>query len=586
MTVPLPASGSTSWYSWATQVDALTRPPGTVPDYTGRYATTGTGTDNRTAIQNALNAATDGGAGGYYYQYLTRRSTTVKLAPGHYVLTAPSSGPTLKIPAGVLFDTTDATLYFDYPSSARTDWTGIEVGQYASLKVGKLYPSGRTSLPGSALVYDAVRVVQTDNNSHVTGYGDSEIRGWTGGAGIRGVGAYVTYVTGIRFVDVAYGYVASNVGTGLGYTLADPNGTGWRAHTDLRIRDCLFVNITNGCFLGAVQGNTGAINDPDYSHLSLTVGFVGCIFERSAVAPAFYSAMTLSFVDCAFEDVGTPGGPVISVDNCQAINFTSFRVNLAGATVPGPSGTAAVIPNYILGLSSSDFLTIDSAYIFNNANSAMTLVNALPRKGSRISAITPAQLGLAAGPLYPTAMLMGTVDGGNSLFTTGNVETMPRYAPLQEWAGTSGRLWLSYFTPPVTTTLTKLAVNSGSTAAATTTLARLALFLVNNDGSITKVAQTASDTTIGAGTFTEYLRSFNTTGGFPASYTVVAGQRYAIGFLQVATTPMAPRGGQPNGAFSLPLAARYVDSQTDIAASYTNAALTTWYQAVYFTGIP
>jgi hypothetical protein len=178
------------------------------------------------------------------------------------------------------------------------------------------------------------------------------------------------------------------------------------------------------------------------------------------------------------------------------------------------------------------------------------------------------------------------LDGGNSLYVNGLVETMPRYAPLMEWAGVSGRLWLSYFTPPITTTISQLAVSSGGTAASGTTLARLGLFIVNPDDSITLVGRTASDTTIGSGIYSESLRTFSTTGGYPANYTVVAGRRYAIGFLHVATTPMAPRGGQPNGAFATPLVCRYAAAQTDIAPSYTNAALTTWYQAVYFTGIP
>jgi hypothetical protein len=54
--------------------------------------------------------------------------------------------------------------------------------------------------------------------------------------------------------------------------------------------------------------------------------------------------------------------------------------------------------------------------------------------------------------------------------------------------------------------------------------------------SITLVAQTASDTTIGNVANTIYSRTFSTAGGFPASYSLVAGSRYAVGFLLVGTT--------------------------------------------------
>lgn len=590
MTVPLPSSGSTSWYSWASQVDSQGRAAAAAvatsvtADYTGRYGTAGTGTDNRAAIQAALNAATDGGSGGGYYAFNSRRSTTVKLPAGHYVLTAPASGATLTIPTGVTLDLTDATLYFDYPASATANWCGIQIGQYGQLHLGKLYPSGRTILPDATLVYDAVRLVQTDDNSRVIGYADSEIKGWSGGAGIRGVGAWISYIKGLRISEGAYGYVASNVGTGLGYTLSVPDSATARWHTDLRIADCHFVNLSNGPFLGAVQGNTGNINTVDYTGLSLTAGFRGCVFEQCGAPVQVFSAMTATFTDCGFEELGRAGTGMIALDNVDVVTLMGCRVNLHGATVPGPSGNVTAAPDYVITVASTDFITIDGLNLYNSSQASLKLTSARTRQGARLSAIRTGSLGLAAGLIYPSTMLMGPTDGGNSLFQQGNVETAPRYIPLSEWAGVSGQLWLSYFTPPVNTTLSQLAVNSGGTATATATLARLGLFVVNSDGSVTLVARSASDTTIGATTYSEYKRIMDTTGGYPGTYQVVAGLRYAIGFLQVATTPMALKGGTPNGAYSAPILSSYVTGQADIASSYAAASLNIWWQAVYFTG--
>ena len=53
---------------------------------------------------------------------------------------------------------------------------------------------------------------------------------------------------------------------------------------------------------------------------------------------------------------------------------------------------------------------------------------------------------------------------------------------------------------------------------------------------MTRVARIASDTTLFAATFTLYDESLNTTGGFPASYSLVGGLRYAIGILMTGMT--------------------------------------------------
>lgn len=50
------------------------------------------------------------------------------------------------------------------------------------------------------------------------------------------------------------------------------------------------------------------------------------------------------------------------------------------------------------------------------------------------------------------------------------------------------------------------------------------------------VARTASDSTIFSALNTVYTRTFNTTGGYPSTYTLVAGTRYALGVVIVAAT--------------------------------------------------
>lgn len=143
---------------------------------------------------------------------------------------------------------------------------------------------------------------------------------------------------------------------------------------------------------------------------------------------------------------------------------------------------------------------------------------------------------------------------------------------------TAGKLFLLGFTPARTISLSNLWVMSRGTAAVGTTLARLGLFTVDAAGNATLVARTASDTTILSGTFAQYQRALDTTGGYPASYTVVAGKRYAIGLLVVgATTAPIVFGTSGSNAVVngwLPWTSMSATAQTDMATSYAIGTLT------------
>lgn len=101
---------------------------------------------------------------------------------------------------------------------------------------------------------------------------------------------------------------------------------------------------------------------------------------------------------------------------------------------------------------------------------------------------------------------------------------------------TAGTAVFAYFTSVRNLTITQLATMSGNAASSGLTLARLALFTVTNNSDLVIVARTASDTTLLNSTGAFYQRSLATTGGYPASYALVSGTRYAIGLLTVGTT--------------------------------------------------
>jgi hypothetical protein len=109
---------------------------------------------------------------------------------------------------------------------------------------------------------------------------------------------------------------------------------------------------------------------------------------------------------------------------------------------------------------------------------------------------------------------------------------------------TSGTLKLTLFTPLITTTISQITAVSGNTAAAGLTLARLGLYTFD-ETTATLVARCSSDTTLFTAINTAYSRSLDSsTGGYPASYTLTAGTRYAVGVLLVGTTMPTISGRQ------------------------------------------
>jgi len=100
----------------------------------------------------------------------------------------------------------------------------------------------------------------------------------------------------------------------------------------------------------------------------------------------------------------------------------------------------------------------------------------------------------------------------------------------------SGTTYFTFFTPLVTVSISSLSIVSATTAASGTSVARLGLYTFNGT-TATLVARTDSDVSLLSTTNTVFTRSLSTTGGYPATYTLQAGTRYALGFIFVGSTP-------------------------------------------------
>jgi hypothetical protein len=122
-------------------------------------------------------------------------------------------------------------------------------------------------------------------------------------------------------------------------------------------------------------------------------------------------------------------------------------------------------------------------------------------------------------------------------FTAATIETFARNASLPNsisWTS-SGRVYFSMFTP-----VKNLTIGTASfyctTTPTTTTTARMGLYTWSDaTGTATLVARTANDATLFGTAAVVQSRAFDTTGGFPATYTLTAGSSYAFGMIFVGT---------------------------------------------------
>jgi hypothetical protein len=168
-------------------------------------------------------------------------------------------------------------------------------------------------------------------------------------------------------------------------------------------------------------------------------------------------------------------------------------------------------------------------------------------------------------------------------FTTTTIETFARNANLPNsisWTST-GRVYFAIFTP-----VKNLTIGTASfyctTTATTTTTARMGLYTWSNaTGTATLVARTANDATLFGTAAVLQSRAFDTTDGYPATYTLTAGSSYAFGMIFVGTgNPTVGALTITNTALSglTPRVAAQRASQSDLLTlgSLSDTALRIW----------
>jgi hypothetical protein len=419
-------------------------------DYTGRWGTVGTGTDDRAAIQAMLNAASQP-SGVYQWSELTRRGVTVTIPAGVYILSAPSSGSSLEIPEGVTADFSKAMMFFDYPAAPTGGWSAILVKNSASLIVPSFMgPSGRNSAPAAPgtsntdRLYDGVRVLGVNNvTSIVRARTASEIKGFQG-ASIRGIGSWVTRYDGPIVMDSDFGYIASNWPAsnvyGYAHTAALPGIiSGVRLHTDCYFDGPYFNGTRMGGVLGVVTGDPTTPHNLDFTRSGgFQIYFKSVIFEHFANYAAYIPGGLVSMTDCAFEECALDNNSMAWFQTVQSVMIKNHRINYTGASVPGPAGTniSPFLPN-MLKISSVQNFTWESGYYRNTystakfADAASTVYDVLsPRIDSNAfstSGFMYTPLGRSMSGGYTKALKLGSIylwpDANGVLRTKATVPT-------------------------------------------------------------------------------------------------------------------------------------------------------------------
>ena len=162
--------------------------------------------------------------------------------------------------------------------------------------------------------------------------------------------------------------------------------------------------------------------------------------------------------------------------------------------------------------------------------------------------------------------------------TAGVIATVPRFMLTAVASPVSGSIIHSKIVSHRDFVVTNIAFASSTVAAIGATLIRFGIY-TRSGTTFTLVARTASDTTIFNTASTKFTRALDTTGGYPATYTMIAGTEYFLSVIQVATTAatlLLATTRAVSAANAATGAQYYTDAgETDLVTSSTGSVSTT-----------
>lgn len=147
----------------------------------------------------------------------------------------------------------------------------------------------------------------------------------------------------------------------------------------------------------------------------------------------------------------------------------------------------------------------------------------------------------------------------------------------------NGVAFFTFFTPLHSQTVSNITYVSGSTVSTNVTFGKMGLYTVDSLDVATLVAKTALDTTLLSQISTLYTRPFVAADSYPATYQLIAGQRYAVAIMIIGTVAGSVymnHTSSPTMINSLPpRMSGAAGSQTDlptVRSTYSNTVSSPW----------
>lgn len=303
--------------------------------------------------------------------------------------------------------------------------------------------------------------------------------------------------------------------------------------------------------------STAAIIGLDQSLLSIAnTQVTGLGTASTKNIPATGNASNTEVVygtDTRLSDTRTPTDGTVTTAKIVDANVTNIKLANSTITLGSSTLTLGATTSTVSGLTltSPTISTITNTGTITLPTSDTTLLGThlVTAKGDLLAATGSGaitRLPIGTNPGYVLAVDSTTATGmvwknafeefsGSVNQSTSIVDVYPRIGSFTG-TPTSGTVYLTMFTPTWTTTISSITAVSANIATTGASLIRFGLYTVSGN-TATLVARTASDPTIFSTTNTLYTRNLDTTGGFPANYTLTAGTRYALGIIVLASTP-------------------------------------------------
>jgi hypothetical protein len=222
----------------------------------------------------------------------------------------------------------------------------------------------------------------------------------------------------------------------------------------------------------------------------------------------------------------------------QNVSVSGSNTNVSGALTIN-NINVSLIRNYTAvsgfpasGTTNTYYLASDSSRLYQWTGSQYA------EMGPSLDTISANNITLGT---LPDARLSSSIPTWTSLnrflnFPTSGIDIYPRGELTNtSTAQTASQPYYSFFTSSATVTVSSITIGTTNTAGASLTLARMGLYTFDETTAVL-VARTANDTTLFNAANTVYTRSFDTTGGYPASYTLAAGTRYGVAVFSAGTT--------------------------------------------------